>query len=162
MAERQLGSFLHVRAGLTFFFSLPSCHPPLFHSHKYALHAPTHTNLVDSKALRQLEHTHGRTHTSASVNHLSPGGGSRKPQSKSCWQEAAALHLSVKVSVNTMCLSSALSSLLTSVLTLTYPLRPSVLSISYIADSFYILFFLYCGSTFSQIRNCSYSLFGCM
>lgn len=64
------------------------------------------------------------THTTAPVNHLSPGSSSRKPQRGSCWQEAAVLHLSVKVSRNTMWLSSAPSSLLTSLLTLTCPLQP--------------------------------------
>lgn len=63
------------------------------------------------------------THTCAPVNHLSPGTSSRKPQRESCWQEAAALHLSVKVSKNTMWLSSALSSVFTSPPSLSPPLQ---------------------------------------
>lgn len=50
-----------------------------------------------------------------------------KAQSESCWQEAAALHLCVEVSVNKMCLSSAPSSLLTSVLIMTSPRHCSLL-----------------------------------
>lgn len=46
--------------------------------------------------------------------HLRCGNRPGKPQRESCWQEAAALHLSLKVSENTMRLSSALDSTFTS------------------------------------------------
>lgn len=93
---------------LTFFFSFPSPYRPLSLSHKHT-YAPKN-RLVDSKALPQLDTHIQYTHTSAPVNHLSAGSSSREPQRESCWQEAAAPHLSVKVSENTMWLSSALSS----------------------------------------------------
>lgn len=53
-------------------------------------------------------------HTADPVNHLRSGNRPGKPQRESCWQEAAALHLSLKVSENTMRLSSALDSTFTS------------------------------------------------
>lgn len=68
--------------------------------------------------------------TPAPANHLSTGSVSRKAQSELCWQEAAALHLCLEVSVNTMCLSSAPSSLLTSVLIMTSPRHCSLLRFS--------------------------------
>lgn len=44
-----------------------------------------------------------------SCESLSPGSCSEKPQRECCWQEAAALHLSIKVTKNIMWLSSASS-----------------------------------------------------
>lgn len=106
---------------LAFFFLFTS------HMHRKKTHAHTYTHRESTCWLKgsPSAQTHIQyTHTTAPVNHLSPGSSSRKPQRGSCWQEAAVLHLSVKVSRNTMWLSSAPSSLLTSLLTLTCPLQP--------------------------------------
>lgn len=77
--------------------------------------------------LKELPVTRRLQTTPAPANHLSAGSVSRKAQSESCWQEAAALHLCGEVSVKKMCLSSAPSSLLTSVLIMTSPRHCSLL-----------------------------------
>lgn len=74
----------------------------------------THTRIFTSLCSQRSPLVLTHIHTSAPVNHLRPGNSSRKPQRECCWQEAAALHLSVKVSKYTMWLSSPPSSLFTS------------------------------------------------
>lgn len=89
------------------------------------------THVPNKALLTQRLPVTRRVQTSpAPANHLSTGSVSRKAQSESCWQEAAALHLCVEVSPNTMCLSSAPSSLLTSVPIMTSPEHCSLLFFS--------------------------------
>lgn len=87
-------------------------------------------SICTNMSTQRLPVTHRVQTTPAPANHLSTGSVSRKAQSESCWQEAAALHLCLEVSVNTMCLSSAPSSLLTSVLIMTSPRHCSLLRFS--------------------------------
>lgn len=105
-------SFLHIHPELTFFFSLPSRHLPLFLSHKYTLYAQIHTKkiyLLTQRLSVSLNTRRPTVHTYLCFCETFKPWQQFKKTSKRVLLAGGCSTSPPKVCKNTMCLSSPLS-----------------------------------------------------